>query len=114
MNPNRLAFAALGFTCIAAAAGGGYLATRNNPAVEPAAAASATPAPAVQAMPAVQETEGLVADAKPADALAAPGPRDATSTPAVQPRRAPAPARSTPPRPARQAENAAPQNSQVA
>jgi type IV secretory pathway VirB10-like protein len=113
MNPNRLAFAALGFTCIAAAAGGGYLATRYNPAVEPAVAASATPAPAAQATPFVQESEGLVADAKPADALAAPGPRDAVSTPAVRSRRAPAPARSTPPRPARQAENSAPQNSQV-
>ena len=40
MNPTRFALAALGFTCVAAAAGGGYLATRQNAAVQPAAAAT--------------------------------------------------------------------------
>ena len=38
MIPNRFALAALGFTCVAAAAGGGYLASRQNAAVQPAEA----------------------------------------------------------------------------
>jgi type IV secretory pathway VirB10-like protein len=113
MNPNRLAVAALGFTCIAAAAGGGYLATRSNAAVEPPVAPVATPAPTVEATPAVQETEGLVADAKPTIAPAAPAPTNANRTPAAPSRRAAAPPRSAPQPPARRAENTAPQNSQV-
>ena len=40
MNPNRFALAALGFTCVAAAAGGGYLASRQSVAVQPAEAAT--------------------------------------------------------------------------
>jgi hypothetical protein len=60
MLSNRLAFAALAIACIGAAAGGGYLATRQNavptpasaqtqqaPAVEPAAAAPTETTPAV-------------------------------------------------------------------
>src|SRR5262249_8156454 len=59
MLSNRLAFAALAVACIGAAAGGGYLASRQNavptPAsaqiqTQPAAAPAATPAP--QAAPA--------------------------------------------------------------
>ena len=74
MSSNRLAFAALGMACIASAAGGSYLATRQNTVPTPAAAMS----PAVAVTPAaaptapasatvvpersVQETEAVVAD----------------------------------------------------
>ena len=67
MLSNRLAFAALATACMAAAAGGGYLASRQNAVPAPVAATSApgsaaAPAPA-SAAPAerpVQETEGVV------------------------------------------------------
>ena len=74
MLSNRLAFAALAVACIGAAAGGGYLATRQNtvpapmsaqsqPAVAPQAApALAAPTAAAPAKP-VQETEAVVGDA---------------------------------------------------
>src|SRR5258705_743206 len=73
MSSNRLAFAAVGMACIASAAGGGYLATRQNTVPTPAAAmspaATATPAAPVAPVPAtaaperpVQETEAVVAD----------------------------------------------------
>jgi hypothetical protein len=75
MLSNRLAFAALAVACIAAAAGGGYLATRQSTVPMPAAAQGNTPGPAAQAAPAqpagsaatrpanaVQETEAVVAD----------------------------------------------------
>lgn len=64
---NRLAFGLLAAACIAAAAGGGYLATRQNAVPVPAAAqtpvastttSAATPAPAAP----VQETEAVVGD----------------------------------------------------
>lgn len=76
MLSNRLAVAALGVACIAAAAGGGYLATRQNSVPTPAAAAPlASLVPAVttperpattpeRPAPAVQETEAVVGDAK--------------------------------------------------
>jgi hypothetical protein len=82
MLSNRLAFAALAIACIGAAAGGGYLATRQNVVPAPASAqvqtaTAVTPAPAPAASPAVaaqpntpaapakavQETEGVVGDA---------------------------------------------------
>jgi PadR family transcriptional regulator PadR len=75
MSSNRLAFAALGMACIASAAGGGYLATRQNTVPTPAAAMSpavtATPTAApvapvpTPAVPerSVQETEAVVAGA---------------------------------------------------
>jgi hypothetical protein len=82
MLSNRFAFAALAIACIGAAAGGGYLATRQNVVPAPASAqvqtaAAVTPAPAPAASPAVaaqpntpaapakavQETEGVVGDA---------------------------------------------------
>ena len=89
MLSNRLAFAALAVACIAAAAGGGYLATRQNAVPTPASAQTSTPAAAAQpAVPAgqpapaapqasaapapVQETEAVVPEAKPAPAPAAP------------------------------------------
>jgi hypothetical protein len=75
MLSNRLAFAALAVACIAAAAGGGYLASRQNTVPAPAAAqvqpsaapAATTPAPAAPAAVAerpVQETEAVVAEPK--------------------------------------------------
>ena len=101
MLSNRLAFVALAIACLGAAAGGGYLATRQNvvpspmsaemqplspapsaPAASSAVDPSATPsAPAPQA---VQETEATVGDRTP-------------STPA-SPAPAPAPARTSSPR----------------
>ena len=71
MLSNRLAFAALAVACIGAAAGGGYLATRQNVVPAPASAEmmapAAAPAPALTAeapppAPAVQETEAVVGD----------------------------------------------------
>jgi type IV secretory pathway VirB10-like protein len=69
---NRLAFAALGVACIAAAAGGGYLATRQNaipaPAsaqtaqAVPAAVPAATPTAASAPLAPVHETEAVIGD----------------------------------------------------
>src|SRR5437763_14729591 len=72
MLSHRLAFAALAVACVAAAAGGGYLASRQNAVPAPAAAqtqpvAATTPAPAAPAAVAerpVQETEAVVAEPK--------------------------------------------------
>jgi hypothetical protein len=87
MSSNRLAFAALGLACIASAAGGGYLATRQNTVPTPAAAMSPAASPASVAAPvapvpatavperSVQETEAVVADtAKKSTAAAKPSP----------------------------------------
>jgi len=79
MPSNRLAFAALAIACIGAAAGGGYLASKQNAVPGPASAqvqaplpeaptpvttATALPATATAERPsqAVQETESVVAD----------------------------------------------------
>src|SRR4051812_3914736 len=68
MFSNRLAFAALGLGCVAAAAGGGYLATRQNATVTPVAeSALATPAQPVQ------ETEAVVGDSPKAPSAASTG-----------------------------------------
>ena len=66
MLSNRLAFAALAVACIAAAAGGGYLASRQNAVPAPAAAQVEAPASDAAVAPArpVQETEAIVGDAK--------------------------------------------------
>jgi hypothetical protein len=75
MLSNRLAFAALALACIGAAAGGGYLATRQNTVPTPASA-QAEPVPAVASTPAAtapattastpakaaRETESVVVD----------------------------------------------------
>jgi hypothetical protein len=66
---NRLAFGALTVACMAAAAGGGYLASRQNAVPTPAAAQApvaqtATSAPAAAPAP-VQETEAIVGDRAP-------------------------------------------------
>ena len=71
MFSNRLAFAALAVGCLAAAAGGGYLATRQNTVPTPASAAASSTAPdtASHTVPAaVQETEAVVGDPHPAPA----------------------------------------------
>jgi hypothetical protein len=73
MLSNKLAFAALATACLAAAAGGGYLASRQNAVPAPVAATSA-PAPLVAGTPSsapgpaerpVQETEGVIGDSAP-------------------------------------------------
>ena len=102
MLSNRLAFGALATACIAAAAGGGYLATRQNVVPTPAAAASVESAPnaSASAVPAhstpaggalaVQETEAVVGDTPPAASapISAPPKAAAPSRPSIA---APAP-----------------------
>jgi hypothetical protein len=101
MLSNRLAFAALAIACLGAAAGGGYLATRQNVVPSPASAqvqplppettatAPASPltaeqplstAPLAPASGAVQETEAIVGDRTPSTP-AAPVPAPRTSNP---------------------------------
>ena len=111
MFSNRAAFAALALACLAAAAGGGYLATRQSaePIAPPAATASEQLSPAAQP---VQETEATVGDpapsAQPAPAAPAPVAQVATtraaaptSTRSAAPVRPTARERSTPTAPAR-------------
>ncbi len=96
MVSNRLAFAALGFACVTAAAGGSYLATRHNVAeqvIQPASAASEVAVPAAEATPptsAAATPESILsptADPTPSTpARTAPAPRQAQ--PARQVRRA--------------------------
>lgn len=62
MFSNRLAFAVLGIACVAAAAGGGYLATRQSTAIEAAPTTAVTPEPTSRSAQPVEETEALVAD----------------------------------------------------
>jgi len=73
MSSNRLAFAALGMACIASAAAGGYLASRQNAVPTPAAAMAQEPAAVPAAPPVapvaaagperpVQETEAVVTE----------------------------------------------------
>jgi len=63
---NRLPFVALAVACLAAAAAGGYIATRQNAIPAPASAQAGPVVPAAQsatsAQPAVQETEATVTD----------------------------------------------------
>ena len=92
MLSNRLAFAALAVGCLGAAAGGGYLASRQNAVPAPVAAqaqppAATTPQPAA-AQP-VQETEAVVGDPAPRPAPAAAPP--ITKSAAPQKRNEPAP-----------------------
>ena len=69
MLSNRLAFAALAVACIGAAAGGGYLATRQNTVPTPASA-QAQPVPAVAPTPAAATpTAPVTTAAAPAKAL---------------------------------------------
>jgi len=69
MGSNKLAFAALGVACIAAAGGGAYFALRQNAVQEPAAVTATAPTPstgpasepAILPEKPVQETEAVVA-----------------------------------------------------
>jgi hypothetical protein len=101
MLSNRLAFIALAVACVGAAAGGGYLATRQNTVPAPVAAsapapaattaaAPATPAPAADAKP-VQETEAVVAEAP---MPVAPAPKASAAKPAAPPARVSTPSSS--------------------
>ncbi len=63
MFSNRLAFAALAIACVSAAAGGAFLATRQNAAPVVAATAPAHSESTTPAQP-VQETEAVVAEAE--------------------------------------------------
>ena len=63
MLSNRLAFIALAVACVAAAAGGGYVATRQNVIPAPATAVALPGAPAQAGKP-VQETEAVIGDAR--------------------------------------------------
>jgi type IV secretory pathway VirB10-like protein len=91
MFSNRLAFTALAVACVTAAAGGAYLAMRQNVASEkPVAVESPAAAPleASAPTPPVQETEAVVAAAQP---TAAPAPAATRPAPAPAPRKREAP-----------------------
>jgi hypothetical protein len=65
MLANRLAFAALAVACIGAAAGGGYLASRQNTAPVAAAGVNAPESGTSSTAKPVQETETIVGDTTP-------------------------------------------------
>lgn len=106
MNPKVLAAGAVIAGCITAAAGGAYVAVRQNaaapaPASQQAPAAAPSPAPAASGQP-VSETEAIVAtpEAKPAELPAeapAPAPAPEKVAPKPEPRRAPQKPASAPP-----------------
>src|ERR1700690_1853675 len=77
MLSNRLAFAALGTACIVAAAGGGYLATRQNATQAPAVVATAAPAQVTAAAP----TPEARAPARSPEALVREAPKPVESAP---------------------------------
>jgi type IV secretory pathway VirB10-like protein len=77
MLSNRLAFAALAVACIAAAAGGSYVASRHNVAAPAAAAPSTLASETSSRSTPVQETEALVGD-RTLKAEAAPPPASPT------------------------------------
>jgi type IV secretory pathway VirB10-like protein len=79
MVPNRLAFAALGVACVAAAAGGAYVATRHNAADPPATSTAFAPAVDPQGAPTV------VTPPVPPDSAASPAAEPARTTPAASP-----------------------------
>jgi len=90
MISNRLAFAALGIACVAAAAGGGYMATRDNAASRSSTATetAATVTPADRPLPApepatetVAHDQASPAPSTPASRTIAPAPRTASSKP---------------------------------
>src|SRR5262245_42475810 len=115
MELNKLVLGALALGCLGAAAGGGYLAARQNaaPVVEAVAAPTTDLAPSAAAAQPVAESEGVIAPEAPTPApppvtvapvretRTAPAARRRVDPPAPQreePRRAPSqPARSEPP-----------------
>lgn len=92
MFSNRLAFIALAVACVTAAAGGAFMATRQNGATEKPAAIETPAAPVEAASKPVQETEAVVS---PAPVAVAPAPAPAPAKPAS----APAPRKREEPRP---------------
>lgn len=83
MVSNRLAFAALGIACVAAAAGGGYVATRHNATgqlMPPVTASSGVP-PATASSADEAATAAPVAEALPRREAVASRPADRTTTP---------------------------------
>lgn len=104
MLSNRLAFIALGVACIAAAAGGGYLATRQNavpaavaaqPVASEGAPAAATPSVTPVPDKPVQETEAVVGDSSKPPATVSPTPAISSSPKRVEPAGAARPARTS-------------------
>lgn len=88
MFSNRLAFTALAVACVTAAAGGAFMATRQNRATEKPAAIEMPAAPSEASAKPVQETEAVVSPA-PAPApveVAAPAPVKPAPTPAPRKR----------------------------
>src|SRR5262245_8726664 len=84
MFSNRLAFTALAVACVTAAAGGAFMATRQNGATEKPAAIELPAAPVEASAKPVQETEAVVPPAPPA--ATAPAPAPAPSKPAPRKR----------------------------
>ena len=87
MLSNRMAFALLAVACLAAAAGGGYLATRQNVAPTPVGAVAAIAPAATPAAKPVQETEAVVGtpEVKPTLPAEAPAPAAKRSEPIAKP-----------------------------
>src|SRR5438552_912808 len=95
MLSNRLPFIALAVACVAAAAGGSYVATRQNLTPVAPAAAVALPGTPAQAGKPVQETEAVIGDprngqtssgpAAAAKAPTAPAAPSATAAPSAAP-----------------------------
>ena len=93
MGINKLVFAGLVVGCLAAAAGGGYLAMRQNTweaaqAASPATTVTPAPAVAAEAAPAARDIAATTAPA----ALAPPAPMPPAASPTVAPARVAAPA----------------------
>ena len=95
MQINKLVFGGLILTCVAAAGGGAYLATRHNTqgTAAPASPAPTADAPAVQA---VTSSEGVLSAPPAAAPAAAERPLPSTSAPALAPAQTPAPRRAQP------------------
>ena len=89
MFSNRLAFVALALACIGAAAGGGYLATRQNTVPTPASAQVATPptAPAAAVPAAAAETSDASVPAEPSAAARVEQPKPAVHAETSKPSR---------------------------
>ena len=109
MISNRLAFAALGIACVAAAAGGGYMATRDNAASRSSTATetAATVTPADRPLPAPEHATETVAHSQAAPAPSTPASRTIAPAPRTASASKPLPASSSAPKPAARAEQTA-------
>ena len=83
MFSNRLAFTALAVACVTAAAGGAFMATRQNGATEKPAVIETPAAPVEASTKPVQETEAVVSPAPAAAVTPAPAPAPAKPAPAT-------------------------------